>query len=487
MAKKGIRKPKQRVLKQERKNLRLWAEGVRKEILELHLDAYSKALDKGWVQEHWRTADHEEPILRPFDPSAPITVVFRSIQELTDEEEADRGACIEELNKRIHHWFIYHIRRHRSLGLNPLKNPYALLLSQLSGVTTPPKARQAYQQFMHESYGNLIAPRVNTEWAAARERGDPETKKTKTPKAGFRSCVAQVLFNGLSSEEKAGLSQRAKDSAAEAKEKYLRALQDPPSNSPADHQRCIKAIPDFVAPILRGLEEHTGLHSVLIMGSPIPKYSGEIRTIHVSNGVNRTAAAQHWPQWNKERFNKQVLVFMVEYLHTAYTATDCAATTLSPEGDLDQAEYTIVDPEFDDNDLDDDSDDSDTISDSDDEAPAKKKHKPSANEPKNCGKRKRVQSELLSTPSIPLATPPQPEPSAPKETTTTMELGAVTVTFEDPTAGIPYEQLTYQQRVDRNRLRNQALGTLWRSDVDVPVKDSHSQCGWITSEKGSRS
>jgi hypothetical protein len=43
--------------------------------------------------------------------------------------------------------------------------------------------------------------------------------------------------------------------------------------------RCIEAIPDFVAPILRGLEEHTGLHSVLIMGGPIPKYGGEIRTI----------------------------------------------------------------------------------------------------------------------------------------------------------------------------------------------------------------
>ncbi|KAJ7869276.1 hypothetical protein B0H14DRAFT_3580555 [Mycena olivaceomarginata] len=144
MAKKGIRKPKQRVPKQERKNLRLWAEGVREEILEPHLDAYSKALDKGWVQEReylmrvcnefharidWRTPDHEEPVLRPFEPSAPIIP-----EELTDEEEADRGARVEELNKRIRRWFIYRIRRHRnrSLGLNPLKNPYALLLSQLS-------------------------------------------------------------------------------------------------------------------------------------------------------------------------------------------------------------------------------------------------------------------------------------------------------------------------------------------------------------------
>jgi hypothetical protein len=32
-------------------------------------------------------------------------------------------------------------------------------------------------------------------------------------------------------------------------------------------------------PILWGLEEYTGLHSVLIMGGPMPKFGGEIRTV----------------------------------------------------------------------------------------------------------------------------------------------------------------------------------------------------------------
>jgi hypothetical protein len=205
---------------------------------------------------------------------------------------------------------------------------------------------------MAESYADEIAPKVETQWAAAVERGDPETAKTKTPKAGFKSRVARELFAKLPADEKAAFSQRAKEHAAEAKEEYLRALRDPPPNNPADRQkyvhvlwiviigltdihRCINAIPDFMAPILRGLEEHTGLHAVLIMGGPMPRYGGEIRTIQsvftlhveprfswiisVSNGVNRTAAADHWPQWNKDRFNKQVLAFMVEYLHTAFS------------------------------------------------------------------------------------------------------------------------------------------------------------------------
>jgi hypothetical protein len=160
---------------------------------------------------------------------------------------------------------------------------------------------------------------------------------------------------------------------------------------------------------------------------------------------------------------------------TKVAATDCAAATLAPEGDLDRAKYTVADPEFDDNDLDDNSDHSDTISDSTDEAPAKKKHKPSTKEPVSYGKRKQVESELPSTPAIPLATPFQPEPSAPKATTTTMQLGEVTVTFEDPTAGIAYEQLTYQQQVDRNRLRNQALGALWRRRCGVVMSVSRGR------------
>ncbi|KAJ7697307.1 hypothetical protein B0H14DRAFT_3655974 [Mycena olivaceomarginata] len=423
------RKEKKRVPRGERKNLRLWAEGICEQILEPHLEEYSKALDKGWVQEreylmrvcnefhariNWRTPDHEEPVLRPFDPSTLIIP-----EQLSDEEEAERAHS-----------------------------------AMLSGVKPPPKARQAFQQYMAESYADEIAPKVETQWAAAVERGDPETAKTKTPKAGFKSRVARELFAKLPADEKAAFSQRAKEHAAEAKEEYLRALRDPPPNNPADRQKCINAIPDFMAPILRGLEEHTGLHAVLIMGGPMPS---------VSNGVNRTAAADHWPQWNKDRFNKQVLAFMVEYLHTAFTPADCAAAALPAKGDLDHAKYTIREPEIDSGDSDEDSNDSDSSSDPDDESPAKKKHKAASSEPGPSGKRKRT-----NLPPIPNATPAAAKSSTPKPTTTTVTMGEITVTFEDPTAGTPYEQLTLQQQVDRNRLRNQALGAMWRSDINIP-------------------
>jgi hypothetical protein len=78
------------------------------------------------------------------------------------------------------------------------------------------------------------------------------------------------------------------------------------------YKSCIKAVGEFVAPILRGIQESTGLHMTLLMGGPIPEYGGELRTIQyvnsgddcvpkltetrsVSYSHNRTADATHWP------------------------------------------------------------------------------------------------------------------------------------------------------------------------------------------------
>lgn len=41
----------------------------------------------------------------------------------------------------------------------------------------------------------------------------------------------------------------------------------------------ISNIGPFLAPILRGIHERTGLHSVIILGGPMPKYGGDLRTI----------------------------------------------------------------------------------------------------------------------------------------------------------------------------------------------------------------
>jgi hypothetical protein len=110
-----------------------------------------------------------------------------------------------------------------------------VLLAKLSGLSTPPKARQAYQQFMRECYADKISPAVAERWEKEREKNPGSLGKE--PKAGFRAQVARDLFAALSTEERGGFAARAKEDAAKAKAEYIAALKMPPSTAPADRQR----------------------------------------------------------------------------------------------------------------------------------------------------------------------------------------------------------------------------------------------------------
>ncbi|KAJ7041281.1 hypothetical protein C8F04DRAFT_1080824 [Mycena alexandri] len=78
------------------------------------------------------------------------------------------------------------------------------------------------------------------------------------------------------------------------------------------------ALPDFLEPILRGIQEHTGLHAMVVFGGPMPKFDGELRTLSVACGRNRAAAPVHCTSWEKQRFNQHVIKFMTDYLATAF-------------------------------------------------------------------------------------------------------------------------------------------------------------------------
>ncbi|KAJ7903971.1 hypothetical protein B0H13DRAFT_2334985 [Mycena leptocephala] len=344
-----------RIPKEARKNLRLWAEGARESILKPHLEEYALALDKGWHNERrylkkvcnefharvdWRLADHDEPELKDYDPKAVLLP-----ETLDDAEEVAKRQRVKELNARIRRWFNYRIRKaqkhNHSAGFDPTKDPYAVLLAKLSGLQSPPKARQAYQQFMHESYAEKIAPIVAERWAKKLEDDAGNPDRTKEPKAGFRAQVARGVFAELPKSEQDNIAGRAKDEAATRRKAYQDALKTPASKAPSERQN----LPEFVGPLLRGIQEYTGMHSVLIVGGPVPKFSGELRTIHVAYGRNHSAGSYTWPQWDKERFSEQVLDFMTEFLATAFK---CAAAALAPVAGLTGAQYTM--PKEDDDD-----------------------------------------------------------------------------------------------------------------------------------------
>ncbi|KAJ7431202.1 hypothetical protein B0H11DRAFT_2262225 [Mycena galericulata] len=373
------KKPRRRVPKEQRLNLRLWAEGARESVLKPHIEPYADALDRGWRAERdylklicnefharisWRLKDHEEPELPlpEFDPAKALTT-----EELDDEEEILQREHKAKLDKRIRRWFKYRVRRLRKqLGTrrDPRKDPWAVLLSQLSGIRVPSKARQAYQQFMTEAYITKIAPEVERLWAKHVAKGSNIQTK-KEPTAPFRAEVARGLFAKLPESERLRYAKEAKEEAAAKRKAFKDALKNAPSKSPEDRQKCIDNLGTFVGPILEGIHERTGLHSVLLMGGPIPKYGGDLRTIYVAYGRNKTAAPAHFPQWGRDRFDG-VLELMKEYLRTAFTPQDMEEMCLPESSELDGAKYTMPDDSDSDSDSESDSDSqSDSDSDSD--------------------------------------------------------------------------------------------------------------------------
>jgi hypothetical protein len=102
------KRERKRIPREERKNLRLWAEGAREEILRPHFDAYTKAFDEGWREErlylkkvckeyhariHWTVTDTEEPILADFDAAAIIPK-----EVLEPDQQAEKRARRKVLN-----------------------------------------------------------------------------------------------------------------------------------------------------------------------------------------------------------------------------------------------------------------------------------------------------------------------------------------------------------------------------------------------------
>ncbi|KAJ7229588.1 hypothetical protein C8J57DRAFT_1251773 [Mycena rebaudengoi] len=222
------------VAKEAQKNLKLWAEGAREElVLRPHIKGYTDAMECRWRAQRdytqdvcneyhwrisWRLLDHEEPTL-------PLPEYDKS-QRLRKPKKMDA------------------------------QDPWAVLMAKLAGINSPPKARQAFQQYMHESYESEIAPVVAAQWGATFVEGDGALKEKRGPNAPFRSMIAQDLFNELTTEEQAGLKEWAGKEAKAAKEAYAAAMKAGPSKTPEARQRCIDNLGVFMASILTSDSTH---------------------------------------------------------------------------------------------------------------------------------------------------------------------------------------------------------------------------------------
>ncbi|CAK5267984.1 unnamed protein product [Mycena citricolor] len=503
VATKNKAQARKRMSKAERKNLRLWAEGKREEVLQEHLEAITIARLSGtWAEERerlqaafnhyhaaipWQTEDHEEPELRPYDPKAPIVV-----EKLSPELEQKKRERIEVLNLRINRWYVYRIRhalkQRREATLDPRRSAYAILLGRLAGLKKPPKARQGFQQLMHESYSKLIAPAVEQKRAAIAS-GTAETTATGL-RVGFRAEVAREVYNALPKDQQDVLKDRAHEQAQVAKDKYMEELKNGPPRDAESRHRAVMQLPGFIMPLLKGIYDTTGLLATLVVAGPMPEFNGEVRAEHVSyTGEGKP----QWAHWDRDRFQKQVLDFMAQFAETQFTAEDRNAAILADdskeqrEAMLTKALYvmpvkTVGNREDVDSDSVGGSDEeecwsSDTNSSEDEEATqlveAMKRKKVKAKEKekrsKNTGKSSKTAGSRATKSA---AKPKEPrnkdaanvEPAtssalAPdRPTTMTVHMsGLGDVTFSDPYAHIPTEQLSPEKQREQNIRRNRAM------------------------------
>ena len=104
----GKKRERKRVAREDRKNLRGWADGARETVLAPHLDDYTAALDKGWRAERsylkkvclefharvdWRTGDYEEPVIKEWDAAALVVT-----ETLSEEDEKRKRTRLKILD-----------------------------------------------------------------------------------------------------------------------------------------------------------------------------------------------------------------------------------------------------------------------------------------------------------------------------------------------------------------------------------------------------
>ncbi|KAJ7585540.1 hypothetical protein C8J56DRAFT_1052846 [Mycena floridula] len=319
--------------KKDRLSMQNWAEGARETILAAWVSPMVDAMAQGWQAQDqvlractneyhakfsWRLQDHEEPSLPlpAYDPkNLPVE------EELSDADLALKRERVTLLNQRIRRWLLYRIKPLSQRVWSRARrttDPFALLLAKLSGLVRPPKARQGYQQFMHEKYGDDTPLKTEVEKMYAE---DVKSKPALKWNMNYRGYACRTIFNGLPQTEQDGYKKTAADKAVEAKDIFKTALKAPVSERPEDIQSCIDNLLPFIAPILTGIAERTKLQCFFVAGGMIPKADGEIGTKHYSVGSNPSTGVS-FTKWKDGQFDTNVLAPFKGYLEGVYLKKD---------------------------------------------------------------------------------------------------------------------------------------------------------------------
>ncbi|KAL1662393.1 hypothetical protein GGF50DRAFT_59092 [Schizophyllum commune] len=364
-----VKRKRKLMAKGDRKNKKDWARGARSDIMLAHLPKYTEELAKGpkFAADYAVKVCHEFNYKIPYD--MPDDVDPDTIPEydhenppplpkLSDEKEKERAAALAIRDKRVVNWLKYRARKVVPAiprGYNDINNAFTLWMMRLTGMSgAPKKARQGWQQYQHEN-PDFVQESAQRAWDAKKSAGGGDAKQAddgedesassseeeedvsngtqkKGKGLGFISEHARTLFNKLPTSERQALKARAKAEKEAEKKRWEKAINAPPSREPQSVQTARDALPSFLNPIIDGVNQHAGdAHVLVLVGGREPSRGGAVSLQHYNVGVNKQDV--DFRNWDRPRFDRDILAFFGEYLETVWDDDECADMALTGSGE----------------------------------------------------------------------------------------------------------------------------------------------------------
>ncbi|KAF8199484.1 hypothetical protein BJ912DRAFT_844898 [Pholiota molesta] len=298
-------------------------QGSRKDFLESQKAAYNEGVVGGYAADALaqiqRLFFKRYPIDLPYDqePDAEVlaTVDYDAPdveQEEPDEaqmgpeEYADAMSALEERRStiafrkaQIKRWLAYqHMKDH---DMDPKEsgahNPYRILLHKLTGTT-------------------VQCPRL----------------RTPVNKGGFaalRDKVAKELYAALDDEEKEEWKKQAKEEHKASVAAWKRDTEGSFPTDPADRQRCIYGLVNFMQPILDLICEATGWKATFIAGGPEPAHGGRLNVISIHSGSTLGDVKMNFGRLERVRYKDIILPIYGQFLQKCYSPEECRGRALA--------------------------------------------------------------------------------------------------------------------------------------------------------------
>ncbi|KAF9540849.1 hypothetical protein CPC08DRAFT_770728 [Agrocybe pediades] len=333
--------------------------GLRKEFLLGEKDAYAKGVLGGYAadvlaaiqrryfkrfpidlphdqeptSEHLSAVDDDAPDIElpPLDETAMTPAEYQA--EMT--RRRDRQELIEFRKAQIKHRMAYQYMKDHDLDPKDsgAHNPFRPLLFKLTGNSGIRPRRKAALNVWRVSHRTEIEDELKRQIAA-----------DNIPRRLFasqREKIAKEMFEKLPKDVQDGWENQAAEEHAIRMEKWNQLMKGEISTSPAERQKCIQGLVQFMQPILDLLCEATGWHATLITGGPEPAHGGRLNVVSVHSGTTAGDVKMNFGRAKRRRYKEVILPIYGQYLKKCFSPAECQARALAVEegfAPLDEAE-----------------------------------------------------------------------------------------------------------------------------------------------------